>query len=427
MRTSRWLRIATFLLLGYLCFNRTFAYLGIPQLNAFIGEAVLVLLVVWGPEINGKSWIALATKLHVLKPAIRAYAILFLYGVFEVVRGINAGHPPLTALRDLAFNYYPLYLLLGLWAGLVAPDRLARNIRVFAWINGIYGVLFVLALNRVAWTIPGVSDSVAPVQIFAQPYFSFLAILGLLGFEKDLKRSWYLLLLNGFVLIGMQVRTEWVALFVGILAWSILSPRRKVVLKPIGAIFVLMLFMYFTNFSIPSPSLRTEEDLNLRQLVHRATAPFQTDVSDMNTVTGTTGADSQESTFVWRTVWWLAIWDSVHSSRTTALLGFGYGYALGDLVPYLEGEFIRTPHNQFLYALGYTGWIGVALFYWFQFELVRLLLRTRVLTGEPSAFVLWLALTAYAFAFPLNETPYGAIPFYLLIGWLAAPAVREGY
>ncbi len=427
MSEARWQGLASFLLVGYLCFTRAFAYLGIPAWHVFIGEVVLALFILRGPKIRGKSWMVLAGKLEVLRPLARAYSILLLHGLFEVLRGIDAGHPPLTALRDLAFNYYPLYLLLGLWAGLATPAKLARNVRIFAWINGVYGALFILHLNRVDWILPGVSDAVAPVQIFAEPVYSFVAILALLGFETDLRKSWYLLLLNTFVLIGMQVRTEWVALFVGILAWSILSPRRKLVLKPIGAVVILICIMYVTNFNIPSPSLRTEEDLNVRQLVNRATAPFHTDVSDMYVATGAAGSDSQESTFVWRTVWWLAIWDSVHGSTTSSLFGFGYGYALGDLVPYLEGEFIRTPHNQFLYALGYTGWIGVALFYWFQFELARLLLRVRALTGEPIAIVLWLALTAYAFAFPLNETPYGAIPFYLLIGWLAAPAVREGY
>ena len=427
MRTLYWHRIATFLLLGYFCFGRTFAYLGIPPWNLFIGEVVLVVLVLWGPTVGGKSWLQLATKLEVLKPLIRAFAILLAYGLLEAIRGVIVGHPPLTALRDLAFNYYPLYLLVGLWAGLGAPAEISRNIRIFAWINGVYGALYILALSRLEWTLPGVNDLVAPVQVFAAPAFSFVAILGLLGFEENLKRSWFLILLNSFVLIGMQFRTEWLALSVGILAWFILSPNRKLVFKPVAVVGALILVMFLTDFSIPSPSGRTEEDLNVRQLVNRVTAPLRTDVSDLNVATGAAGADSQEATFVWRTVWWLAIWNSVHSSITNTLFGFGYGYGLGDLVPYLDGEFIRTPHNQFFYALGYTGWVGVFLFYWFQFELARLLVRTQNLTGKPIAIVLWLALTTYALAFPLNETPYGAIPFYLLTGWLAAPAMREGF
>ncbi|HYW66870.1 MAG TPA: O-antigen ligase family protein [Candidatus Dormibacteraeota bacterium] len=369
---------------------------------------------------------ALARKLEVLKPLTRAYIIFLVYGVFEVIRGIFTGHPPLATFRDLAFNYYPLYLLLGLWAGLTSPAKLARNIRIFAWINGIYGSLFILVLNRIEWYLPGVDDAVAPVPVFTLPLFSFVAILGLLGFESDWSKSWYLHLLNAFVLLGAQIRTEWLALSIGLLCWFILSPQRKLLLKPVVAVVTVVFIMFVTNFSIPSVPGRAQEDLNVRQLVYRATVPFHTDVSDINVATGAAGADSQEATLVWRTVWWIAIWDSVHSSKASALFGLGYGYALGDEVPYLEGQFIRTPHNQFFYALGYTGWIGVVLFYWFQFELARLLLRVKVMTGEPVAIVLWVAFMVFAFAVPFYETPHGAIPFYLLIGWLAAPAVRQG-
>jgi hypothetical protein len=427
MREVRWQTAATILFLGYLCFNRTFAYLGIPSWHAFIGEAALASFLFFGPKVDGKSWVSSVRGMEVLKPLVRAFTVLFLYGLFEVYRGFQAGHPPLATVRDLAFDYYPLYLFLGLWAGLASPHKLAQSFRTLGWINGVYGTLYILFLSRIEWSVPGVGDDVTQVQIFPEPLFSFVVILGLLGFERDLRRSWYLLLLNAFVLIGMQVRTEWIALLVGLLAWFILSPRRMLVLKPVGAILALFFLMYVTDFSIPSPSLRTEEDLNVRQLVNRAAAPFHADVADMNTASGASGTDGQEGTFVWRTVWWLAIWNSVHQSTTTALLGFGYGYALGDVVPYLEGAFIRTPHNQFLYALGYTGWVGVVLFYWFQIELFKLLNRARRVTGEPVAIVLWLALMAYALAFPLNETPYGAIPYYLLVGWLAAPALREGH
>ena len=33
-------------------------------------------------------------------------------------------------MRDLAFNYYPLYFALGLWAGLNAPDLLPKLIEL---------------------------------------------------------------------------------------------------------------------------------------------------------------------------------------------------------------------------------------------------------------------------------------------------------
>jgi O-antigen ligase len=144
-------------------------------------------------------------------------------------------------------------------------------------------------------------------------------------------------------------------------------------------------------------------------------------LSDQNTAAGFTRAESQEATFVWRTVWWLAIWDSVHEDLRRTIWGYGYGFPLGDLVPYLEGQFIRTPHNEFLYALGYTGWVGVALFFLFEGEILRLLWKVNRATGEPFGVAYWATMMTFGMFFPLGETPYGAIPFYLITGWVVAP------
>ena len=163
------------------------------------------------------------------------------------------------------------------------------------------------------------------------------------------------------------------------------------------------------------------EDISARQIVDRAIAPFRADLSDQKAAAGVGGVDPQEATFVFRTVWWLAIWDSVHSNLQTAVWGHGYGYSLGDLVPYLEGEFIRTPHNELFYALGYTGWIGVMLFALFQIEIFRLLWNAYRVDGRPFGIVSWVSIMTFSMFFPLGETPYGAIPFYLVIGWCASP------
>jgi hypothetical protein len=96
---------------------------------------------------------------------------------------------------------------------------------------------------------------------------------------------------------------------------------------------------------------------------------------------------------------------------------------LGDLVPYLRGAFIRTPHNLFFYALGYGGWVGVALAFLFQYEILRLLRLSNRIRRDPFSLPFWTAMTTFAMFFPLGETPYGAIPFYLILGWVSAPAV----
>jgi hypothetical protein len=418
-----WVRTAAALVFGYLTLGRAFAYLGIPPWKIFIGEALLLLFVVAGPTMHGARWLRLTARIPALKPLLTWYGLFLAYGILQVLHGIWVGNPPLLALRDLAFNYYPVYFFLGIWAGLNRPHLLPRLLRAFAWFNGIYGMLFLLFLNRLNWFFPGVSDEIAPVPIFGQPIYSFVALLGLLAYEKELKRSWFLLLLNALVMFGMQFRTEWLAFAVGVSTWCFITRQGKRVLKAAAVFACLFAVLYVSDFSLPSPQGRAEADFSARQLVDRAVAPFRADLADQTTAAGGIAVDSQEATFVWRTVWWLAIWDSVHSDARTAVWGYGYGFALGDLVPYLRGEFIRTPHNEFFYALGYTGWVGVVLFSLFQFGLLRLLLQSWRATGDAFGLTFWFGMAAFSMFFPLGETPYGAIPFYVVAGWVVAPVV----
>jgi len=417
-----WLRITCVLIIGYLSLSRAFAYLGIPAWNVFIGEVALALLLLCGPKIGRARWPWNSWKLPALKSFMVLYVLFLAYGILQVFRGIATGNPPLLALRDLCFNYYPLYFFLGLWAGLKRPYLLPKLFRGFAWFNGIYGTLYVLVLNTADWFWPGLNDQLAPVQIFGQPIYSFVALLGLLAFEKNVRHNWLPLLLNSFVMFGMQVRTEWLAFAIGLVTWLVMTHQGKRVLQISAVVVSILALLYFTDLSLPGPQGRGATEISARQLVDRAISPFRADLSDQKAAAGQGAVDTQEATFIWRTVWWLAIWNSVHADMRTSLLGHGYGYPLGDLVPYLEGEFIRTPHNGFFYALGYTGWIGVSLFFAFQFALLRLLVQAGRITAQWFGVVFWAAMMVLGMFFPLGETPYGAIPFYLVTGWLAAPA-----
>ena len=420
-----WPRLFAVLIVGYLSVSRAFAYVGIPTWKVFIGEVVLALSFLWGPGMNGKFWPWAVVKLPVLKSLSVTYALFFGFGILQVLHGIWMGNPPLVALRDFAFNYYPIYFFLGLLAGVARPDLLPRLIRCFAWFNGIYGVLFLLYLNRVSWFIPGIGDETTPIPIFGQPIYSFVALLGLLAYEKNLWRVSHLLFLNAFVMLGMQIRTEWLAFGIGVLVWGVITKQGKRLLHAgvIGA--ALLGMMYVTDFKLPSPEGRAEGDISVRQLADRGMAVFRADLSDESAAAGVGEADSQEATFVWRTVWWLAIWNSAFEDGHAAVLGHGYGFPLGDLVPYLAGQFIRTPHNEFFFALGYTGWIGVALFFAFEVGILRLLWKVNRTTGEPFGVPFWVAMMAYGMFFPLGESPYGAIPFYLITGWIAARIVFD--
>jgi len=109
---------------------------------------------------------------------------------------------------------------------------------------------------------------------------------------------------------------------------------------------------------------------------------------------------------------WLAIWNSALEDGHAAVLGHGYGFPLGDLVPYLAGQFIRTPHNEFFFA-----WIyrldSVALFFAFEVGILTLLWKVNRTTGKPFGVPFWVAMMAYGMFFPLGESPYDD-SFYLI-------------
>jgi O-Antigen ligase len=416
---SKWSTVVKWLILGYLCMSRSFAYLGIPQWNLFVGEVALAYFLLSGPKTASGRWPWVALKDPDFRTLKRLFVLLFVFGVFQVVRGIHEGQPPLTAARDLAFNYYPLYLFLGMWVGMHSPRFLRDVLYLLAWLNGLYGLAFILFLNRVDWIIPGVSKEVWEVRIFGQPLASAIALLALLAFEKDLKSVWHVFLLNLFVLLGMQIRGEWLAFGVGLLLWAWMGKHLKK-LASAGAYVVLLLgLMYAIDLNLPGPETRGPGTISAADLVGRALAPINMDLA----AEYTSNSENAEVTTLWRTIWWARIWISVHENPTRSLLGFGYGFPLGDIVPYLQGQFIRTPHNFFFYALGYTGWFGVGLFLFFQAELARLLWRTWKKTGTPFGILFWVTSLVFACFTAFFEAPYGAIPFYLITG-CAIPSGR---
>ncbi|MBI3610278.1 MAG: O-antigen ligase family protein [Nitrospirae bacterium] len=358
----------------------------------------------------------MAMKAPSLSKLTRFFVLFFACGVFQVFRGIQEGYPSLTSVRDLAFNYYGLYFFLGLWVGLRSPHFLPKLVRALAWSNGIYGVAYVLFLSNVTWIMPGVPKEVVDVTVFGQPLGSAIALIGLLAFESDLWSVRYLFLLNLFVLLAMQIRGEWLAFALGLLIWGWMNKRLKQFAVAGAYLILLFALMAAIDLHIPGPALRGGT-ISVRDIVGRTLAPINQDLA----YEYTSEYKTAEDTVLFRTVWWAQIWTSVNESPTRALLGFGYGFPLGDLVPYLEGEFIRTPHNVFFYALGYTGWIGVAIFFGFQAELVKLLWRSWKQAGQSFGLLFWVTSLVLACFAAFFEAPYGAIPFYLVTGCACAP------
>jgi hypothetical protein len=408
-----WRRVTAFLLTGYLTFGRSFAYLGIPPL--FVGEIVLGAFLLLKPRVALGTWVASLLRASPLNAFGLALLAFVAYGSWQVGRGVLGGYPAIQTLKYFTFNYYTLYLFMGIWIGLQAPDLLPKLVRSIAWVNGVYGLLFILALRHVEIYIPGFGAQDVP--LFSPPTGQVVVILGLLCFERDLRAVWFVLLLNVVVTLAWQVRSEWVGLAFAILTWGLLTGRLGRVMAMGMAGLAVLGMLALADVRLPGRS----GEVSLSESVARVIAPIDLRLAKELSPR----AKFHAGTADWRELWWDGIWRSVHSDPMLEAVGHGYGFPLVSLAPAGEyKESTRTPHSVFYYALGLTGWIGVVLFAALQFAILRLLWRSYRLTGQ-AAGLAWWVLWMVRFSFEEGlETPMKAIPFYLMIGICMAPALQ---
>ncbi|HMO24884.1 MAG TPA: hypothetical protein PKB10_01310, partial [Tepidisphaeraceae bacterium] len=132
-------------------------------------------------------------------------------------------------------------------------------------------------------------------------------------------------------------------------------------------------------------------------------------------------ADTLRGTVTWRQHWWAEIWaDNQRGADATFFLGHGYGFELRGLVTYVE-EGTRTPHNVWLFALGYGGWLGLITFTAFQFSLLRAAIWVWRRGGGAVGGCYWVLCVMIGSFGNLFETPFGAMPYYFLLGAAIAP------
>ena len=406
--------IAKFTLVGYLIGTRSFAYLGIQGANIFVGEVVLATFLLFNSRALMTQWLKGLLQATFLTPFSWALSVFLLYGAFELLHGMWLGYSLLTGVRSFAFHYYPLYFFIGVWLAYRQPDVLAKLLPVIAWTNGIYGVLYLVELG--SSTILMNNDP--PVKLFGQPGGAVIVLLGLSALDRSWRTSWHLYILNGIVLLGIQVRAQWLALLVGLIVFAILKNKRSGRIMIVAS--ALLAVLVVGQLSGVPLDLPRSENISFNEVLARGLAPF------LPTLAGQLSehAIQYAGTFEWRVIWWQEIWDSVHQTTQTSLWGHGYGFPLWEVVPFIFRE-VRTPHNVFLYALGYGGWMGVIVFYGFQYTLMRTLWKSYKLTAQPLGLMLFAGLFSAAHFANVLEAPFGAIPFYLLTGMCAGPLLRQ--
>lgn len=410
----RWLDwLAGFLLLGYFCMTRSFAYLGVAPL--YIGEIGLAAFLLCHPQPAIRQWIGTQYRPSPISGFSWLYYLFLGYGVISIVRGVSAGHDLMVTVQCAVVHVYPLYFFVGWWVGGRHSRFLPKAIYWMAWLNGLYGLVYIPLLLHSKEIMTGME-----VGWFGDPRGASVAILGLLCFGREFKRAWIPLIINFVVLVGMQSRSAWIALFLCIPLWGLLAGRLPGVLKVSTAAFATLLLFLMVDAPLP---IRNDQG---ERLTTRNVVGFAIAAVDKEAASGMTRhAASDNSTVTWRTRWWDTLWHTSHETPTRALFGPGYGYPIWNYhEEKLDDVKLRTPHNAFYFALVYTGWTGVILFFGLQLGLAAVLWRVYRHTGQAFGFCFWVLMMVRSCFTPFFETPYGAIPFFLICGLAAAPLMH---
>ncbi len=411
-----WSKYLLLFLVGFCLTGRSFSYLGIPPAKLFIGDLTLAAFILLRPRELFDRWFLALTRGGPLAPFSWVLLISIAYGVFETVRGVLAGFSPLIAFQNLVFNIYPMFFFLGLWVGARRPDLMRRLIQIYAWGLCIYGPLYFLFLHKITVTMPG-SDS---VSVFGQPGGGAFVILGLLCFESRLGRYWLPITVSAMIFLAGQVRSDWFGAALSFMTWGVLERKMKPVIMFFLGLGTLLLIGAVLDVNIPSPASRGGA-ISTREIMARGLSAVDPQMA--KDITGSEETGMYAGTISWRENWWHAIWVNSQESPTNFIIGPGYGFLLRNLVSYLKLMDLRTPHNIFYFALGYSGWVGVCIFMSLQTCCFMLLWRVYRVTGQAFGLASWSATLFAAFFGNVLETPSGAIPLYLIIGLLVAPSL----
>jgi hypothetical protein len=415
-----WGLITCGMVLGYLLFGRTFAYLGLPMVSGqlppiFIGEIVLLSFLFLKPEVTWYRALDGLVRRTLISGVAWGLYLVAAYGLFVAIRGAFAGYPKTIIAQELVFNVYPLYVLLGLWLGEQYPDLLSRFIRVLAWANGIYGLAYIGFLNGVIRSLPG-----APIDIplFGKPWGQAVAVLGLLALERNLRKHWLPFTMNAAVVLLSQTRAHWAGLLLALPLWGLMTRRFGKLVIVSGSFIVLLVVGYATDVTVPSV---TGVNYSARDILAGAVAPFDEQLAARYSESARHFAGTAD----WRRDWWRGIWQATIQDPVTFTMGHGYGFQLTSTADLGSSDpTLRTPHNVFFFALGYGGWFGVLTYAFLMAALGRLLWRAYRRTGQAFGLPFLVLCIGIASFTNFMETPFAAIPFYVIVGMSAAPALR---
>jgi O-antigen ligase len=343
------------LLLGYLLFDKAFAYLHLPGTPLYVGEMVLV--------VGGLGVLAATEYLLVPvrdEPILALLAAFFLWGLIRFLPGYPAHG--IDAVRDFALVYYCLFAFFTVAALARSAGMLERWLGQLAWVVPLLltWLPIGLLLSSLVGSAPSVPGTAVSVLSHKPGNFAIAALLAL-GYlwlfpERRSARSralWSIIALVTIVLAGTQNRGGLVGVTAGA-AVGLLFIRNRLglIIRAVAVIALGLSLAALLSLKIPAGGQG------------RAFSASQV-ITNVASIGGAAQPGSSlEGTVQGRDLLWSLLYHKqVDDGRL--IDGFGFGVNL----PYLVGDTqvtdgpdpLRSPHNSHLDVLSRMGLVGLSL------------------------------------------------------------------
>jgi hypothetical protein len=388
-------KLNLFLFYGFVFLGRIFVFVGLPvSIIFFLDRRVLF-----------DRMFGALTRRGPLSYLAWALLLSTMYGILEVVNGFVSGYNLLTVFEVFVYNVCPWYVFLGIWAGTRRPDLVLKYVKFLAWFHAIITPLYFVVFRNAT-----------DVGWFPRPNSGSIVLLGLFCFEQRLARYWFPIAVCSFDTIANQIRADWLGLVIVLVIWGVATKKIGRIFTIAGVLTALMVVGFVADVRLPPIPGRGGE-LSARDTIGRAASGIDPEFAKEYS----TNAGTYAGTIKWRENWWKAIREKVSEKYSTVVFGMGYGYPIADLVPYLKGFDIRTPHSMFYFNLAYGGAVGVALFFFLEASLLVVLWRVYKHTGQIFGFTMLSYFLVGSFFGNFFESPQSSAPTYLLVGMCIGP------
>ncbi len=391
----------------------------IGKVSAYFGLLVGALLI-FGVRVLWNRWYtALTVREDPMKGLGWALLVSLIYGIAQTIWGVSfLDYSLFTALEILVFNLGPFYLFLGIWVGTHHPGALRTYIRGLSWWLVIYTPIYFLFLTHLNLTLTGLLPGTG-LEVLGNPGSGTLPLLGLLTMEPQIARFWLPIIVLILLTIANQERSDWLGLGIVLMIWGKLSGKLGRIFGILGCITAVLVIAAVLDVRLPPIPGRGGE-LSARGTIARMAGSISPDLAAE--AGGGRDARFYYGTVHWREHWWAAIRNEVFKDTKTEIFGLGYGYPLAHLAgPEVEAQGTRSPHSIFYFTLAYSGFVGVAIFFWLEISILWLLWRVYKISGETFGFLFAIYTLINAFFGNVLETPAASISFYLLLGMSMSP------